>query len=309
MLDVCVPGTGGMMPLPGRWLSCVVLRAEGHSVLLDCGEGTQIALKAIRWGFRTIDAICVTHYHADHVSGLVGMLLMLANSEREAPVTIYGPPGLEAVVKAQRVLAPVLPFEVRCVPLAPGQEFAVGPLRGTTAAGRHGLPCLAYRMTLPRGRQFRPERARELGVPVHFWRSLQRGEVVTFEGKTVSPDDVLGPPRRGLTVAYITDTRPTPSLVQLAHGADLLICEATFGDPADADRARQTRHMTFAEAATLAAKARAHRLWLTHFSPALRDPSTYAPLATAIFPNTTIAHDGLCETMRYPDESEGRSAK
>ncbi|MBI2940653.1 MAG: ribonuclease Z [Chloroflexi bacterium] len=301
MLDVCLPGTGGMMPLPNRWLSCAIVRAEGRAVLLDCGEGTQVALKEIHFGFRAIDAICLSHFHADHVSGLVGLLLMLANSDRDEPVTVFGPPGVAEVVAAQRVLAPFLPFEVRTVVLRPGATFRVEPFVGTCAAAKHSGPCLAYRLALPRGRPFLPERAQALGLPISLWRTLQRGETVEHEGRRVEPDEVLGPPRRGITVVYVTDSRPTPALVDLSRDADLLISEATFGDPADQPRAVETRHMTFVEAATLARQAGVRRLWLTHFSPALPNPLDYASQATVIFPGAVVGRDGQCETLRYED--------
>jgi ribonuclease Z len=282
-----------MMPLPGRWLSCLAVRSGGHGVLFDCGEGTQIALKAINWGFRDIDALCISHLHADHISGLVGMLLMFANSGRGEPLLIYGPPGLSAVVAGQRLLARYLPYDVQVVELFPGEEFAVGELAARCAPADHRGPCLAFRLDLPRRPRFIPERAQALGLPVQTWRLLQAGEPVEWGGRTVQPEEVLGPSRRGLSVVYATDTRPVESIARLAAGAELLVCEATFGDPADQPRAVETGHMTFAEAGRLARDCGARRLVLTHFSPALQNPEAWRPEAARYFPDVVVGHDGL----------------
>ena len=303
MIDVALPGTGGMMPLPGRWLSCLAVRSGGHGILFDCGEGTQIALKAIGWGFKDVDALAISHLHADHVSGLVGILLMLANSGRAEPLRIHGPPGLSAVVAGQRLLARYLPYQAEVVELWPGEGFSVGDLRGTLALGEHGgARCYAYRLDLPRRPRFDPDRARALGLPVGTWRVLQGGEPVEHGGRTVRPEDVLGPPRRGLSLAYATDTRPIERIAELARDVDLLVSEATFGDPADAARAVETGHMTFAEAGELARRAGARQLLLTHFSPALVDPLAWREEAASRFANVTIGSDGYRTTLRFPED-------
>ena len=305
MIDVALPGTDGMMPLPGRWLSCLAVRSGGRGLLFDCGEGTQVALKTIGWGFRDIDALAISHLHADHVSGLVGILLMLGNSGRTEPLRIYGPPGLSAVVAGQRMIARHLPYEAEVVELWPGERFAVGDLRGTLALGEHGgTRCYAYRLDLARRPRFDPDRARALGLPVATWRVLQSGESVEHGGRTVSPEDVLGPPRRGLSLVYATDTRPIDRIATLAHGVDLLVSEATFGDPADTARAVETGHMTFAEAGALARRAGARRLLLTHFSPALVDPPAWREEAASQFADVTVGRDGYQATLRFTEDDE-----
>jgi len=298
MIDVALPGTGGMMPLPGRWCSCMAVRYQGRMALFDCGEGTQIALRAMGWGARALDLIALTHYHADHVAGLPGLLLLAANSGRLEPVTIVGPPGLREVVAGLRVIAPVLPFEVHCWEWQTGERATVlGDLDLSCAAGQHSLPCLAYRLALARAPRFNPERARALGVPLERWRELQRGQEVVWPGGRATPADVLGPPRRGLAVAYLTDT-----LARFVGDVDLLVCEATYADEADAAKAVERGHMLMREAAELARAAGARALWLTHFSPALADPLAYAPLARAHFPNTTIGYDGLWTTLSFEED-------
>ena len=302
MIDVALPGTGGMMPLPDRGLSCLLLRIEGRMLLFDCGEGTQIGLKRLGTGFKPIDGIFLSHLHADHVSGLVGILLMLANSGREDPVRIFGPPGTSAVVAGQRLLARHLPYEAPVTELWPGESIDIAGVAVTCAQAQHSTYCLAYRVDLDRRPRFDADRARALGIPVHTWRTLQQGESVEHAGRVFQPDEVLGPPRRGLAVAYVTDTRPTDELARLARGVDLLVAEGTFGDPADQERALQTLHMTFAEAAGLAGRAGARQLLLTHFSPSLTDPLLYAQSARDVFPETILGYDGLTLTLRFDDE-------
>ncbi|HZS01802.1 MAG TPA: ribonuclease Z [Chloroflexota bacterium] len=302
MLDVYLLGEGGTMPLPGRWLSSVLVRHEGRLLLLDCGEGTQVPLRAAGWGLRAIDTICITHFHGDHVGGLPGLLLTLGNAERREPLTIFGPPGLAAVVAGLRVIAPYLPYEVVCRELAGGERFALGSLQVACLAMDHSVPCLSYTLERPRGRPFEPERARALGLPLPLWGRLQRGETVTWEGRAIPPDAVLGPPRPGVKLAFVTDTRPIAALPGFVAGASLLICEGMYGGEEDLPRALENKHMLFAEAATIAREGGVAALWLTHFSPALTAPADYLPAARAIFPNTRLGATGLTTTLSFPDD-------
>jgi ribonuclease Z len=300
VLDLALVGTGGMMPLPKRWLSSVLIRYQSHLVLFDCGEATQISLQMLGWGIKAIDLVLISHVHGDHVAGLPGLLLTQGNSGRTAPLDILGPPGVTDVVDKLRVIAPFLPFEVNCRELAPGDEFELDGMSVTCASGEHHVPCLAYRLHVPRARAFLPDHARRLGVPVEHWRALQQDRAVSWNGRVIAPDQVLGPPRRGLTVTLVTDTRPTPELERLAHDADLLVCEGTYGSDDDLPKAIQNKHMTFAEAASLAHSAAAHRLLLTHFSPSVVDPMHYMERATSVFPNTVIGRDHLTMSLNYP---------
>src|SRR5262245_1062857 len=301
MLDVYLLGEGGTMPLPGRWLSSLLVRHEGRLLLFDCGEGTQIPLRAAGWGLRAVDAVFISHFHADHVSGLPGLLLTLGNAERQEPLALYGPPGLAAVVAGLRVIAPELPYAVECHELAGGERFALGELRVACLPVEHSLPCLAYTLERPRGRPFEPDRARALGLPPPLWGRLQRGESVSWNGQTVEPDAVLGAPRAGLKLAFVTDTRPVPSLAEFVAGAQLLVCEGMYGAREDLPRVLETRHMLFEEAAAIARAGGVDRLWLTHFSPALTDPLAHLAAAQAVFPNTYVGVSGLTTTLRYPD--------
>jgi ribonuclease Z len=298
VLDIALVGTGGMMPLPNRWLSSVLLRYGRHLVLFDCGEGTQISLRGLGWGLKDIDLVLISHVHGDHITGLPGLLLTQGNSGRTEPVQIVGPRGLGAVVAGLMVVAPNLPFEVRCREMESGEYVELDDLKATCVAAEHHVPCLAYRIDVPRGPRFLPDRARALGVPLTDWKRLQRGQVVG----TVNPSDVLGAPRRGLSVGLVTDTRPTDAIAGLVSGVDLLICEGTFGSDEDQPRAVERTHMTFREAALLAEQAQAKQLVLTHFSPSVVVPDSYVKNAREVFSETIAGRDHLALSLRFPTE-------
>lgn len=303
MIDVALLGTGGMLPLPRRWLSALLVRVNGHLTLFDCGEGTQIAWRQVGWGYRRLGAICISHTHADHVAGLPGLLHAVANAGRSEPIALFGPPGTADVVDGLRRIAPFLPYELHVIELEGGARFQLpGELEGSCAEGDHALPVLAYRLDLHRDAAFLPDRARDLGVPTGLWSALRRGEAVSWDGGRAAPDQVLGPARRGLALAYVTDTRPAASLKWLVEGVDLLVCEGMYGSDEDYAKAVEKRHMTFREAAILARDAGARRLWITHFSPGLEDPSAFAARATEIFAASIIGHDGLTATLTFRDD-------
>ena len=303
MLDICLAGTGGMMPLPYRWLTSLMLRYEGSQILIDCGEGTQIALKKRGWSFKPIDIICITHFHADHISGLVGLLLTMGNAERTEPVTMIGPRGLEKVVNSLRIVAPELPFPIEFIELSePSATITVRDYVITAYKVQHAIPTYGYAVEIPRAGRFQVERAQALGLPVTYWSRLQKGETVEFEGETYYPEMVMGPPRKGLKVAYCTDSRPTRSIVEGARGADLFICEGMYGERGSEERAAEHKHMNFAEAAALAKAAEVKELWLTHFSPALNHPEEFADVAREIFPNAKTGTDGMSLTLKFTEE-------
>jgi ribonuclease Z len=303
MIDAVLLGTGGMLPLPGRWLSCLVIRVNGHITLFDCGEGTQIAWRLSGWGFRRLGAICISHTHADHVAGIPGLLHAVANAGRTEPIRVFGPVGTADVVTALRAIAPVLPYEVLVTELRSGERFTLpGGLAGSCETGEHALPVLAFRADLPRSRAFLPERARALDVPIELWTQLQDGASVSWTGGTAAPDEVLGPPRSGVSIAYVTDTRPVPELSRFLEAVDLLVCEGTYGSDEDLPKAVRNRHMTFREAAALAKRANADLLWIIHFSPALENPDAFLANATDVFPKATIGHDRLTIGLPFSDE-------
>lgn len=290
------------MPLPYRWLTSLMMRYNGKSILIDCGEGTQIAMKEKGWSPKPIDVICFTHYHADHISGLPGMLLTMGNAERTEPLLLIGPKGLTKVVSALRVIAPELPFEVNCMELTEAEQtIAFDGFRIETYRVNHNVLCYGYNIVVERIGRFDVNRALQLNIPKNYWNRLQKGEIIETEAGTLTPDMVLGEPRKGLKVTYCTDTRPTESIVRAAAGADLFICEGMYGEPEKQQKAREYKHMTFYEAAELARRADVKELWLTHYSPSLTRPEEYMREVRAIFPNAVAAKDGRSVNLMFEE--------
>jgi len=293
MLDVCLLGTGGMMPLPHRWLTSLMTRYNGSNLLIDCGEGTQIAIKEKGWSFKPIDIICFTHFHGDHISGLPGLLLTMGNAERTEPLTLIGPKGLERVVNALRVIAPELPFPIVFMELTRAEEeLCLGGYRIKAFRVNHNITCYGYSLEIDRAGKFQVEEAVKRQIPKHYWSKLQKGETIaTEEGLTYTPDMVMGAPRKGIKVVYCTDTLPTASIVENAKNADLFICEGMYGEKGKEAKAASYKHMTFYEAAKLAKDADVKALWLTHYSPSLNRPEEYMDEVRRIFPRAEAGKD------------------
>ena len=293
MLDVCVLGCGGVVPKSDRHLASAYFRYNGYGVLVDCGEGTQLAVKEAGFLLSRIGLILITHFHADHVTGLPGLLLSMGNEGRTEPVTIAGPVGIEEVVRSLCIVAKEIPFDLDIVTLNDFDSIERGGISVTAFEVLHTCACLAYDFRISRSGKFDKARAEANGVPMKLWKRLQQGE--TVDG--YSPDMVLGEARKGIHVTYATDTRPLDIIATMADGADLLICEGMF-EKAKVDRAKETRHMTIAEAAALAAEANPDELWLTHYSPSMPDPEEFAAEAK-VFPNTVITTDGTVKTIKF----------
>lgn len=291
------------MPLPYRWLTALMVRYNGSSLLIDCGEGTQIAIKEKGWSFKPIDVICFTHYHGDHISGLPGLLLTMGNADRTEPLTLVGPRGLERVVNALRVIAPELPFPIKYVEITePEQTFEMNGYRLKAFRVNHNVLCYGYTMEVDRAGKFDVERATAAQIPQRYWGVLQKGETVEAEGQTYTPDMVLGPQRKGIKLTYCTDTRPTDSIRNNAKGSDLFICEGMYGEKEKAAKAIEYKHMTFYEAATLAKEAEVEEMWLTHYSPSLTKPEEYMEDVRAIFPNAKAGKDRMSVELAFEEE-------
>ena len=302
MLDVCLLGSGGMMPLPYRFLTALMTRFNGSSLLIDCGEGTQVAVKERGWSFKPIDVICFTHYHGDHISGLPGLLLTMGNADRREPLTLIGPKGLERVVSCLRVIAPELPFPIIYREIeGPEQTFEMNGYRLKAFRVNHNVLCYGYTLEIDRAGKFDVERARSQNIPQRYWSRLQGGETIETEEGGLTPDMVLGPPRKGIKLTYTTDTRPTESIRRNAEGSDLFICEGMYGEKDKAAKAVEYKHMTFYEAAETARDAQVREMWLTHYSPSLTRPEQYMNEVKKIFPAAKAGKDGMSAELMFED--------
>lgn len=302
MIDITLLGTAALFPLPDRALTAVFLSCGGRSILFDCGEGTQTAARKAHVSIMKTDLIALTHYHGDHVFGLPGLLQTMHSLGRERPLYITGPAGLREALAPLLHLAGETCYEVHLADTRgstlPLPCFPAGAAL-TSFPTEHRVPSQGYSFTLSRPGKFLPERARALGAPPRLWGTLQKGERVSVDGSIISPEQVLGPPRRGLKVVFTGDTAACDSLRDAARGADLLISEATFADDEQAEKAREYGHMTFAQAACLAAGAGVRELWLAHYSQTVKDPEAALPGARAYFENTVCGADGMTKTLRF----------
>lgn len=303
MLDVCLLGSGGMMPLPYRSLTAMMARFNGSNILIDCGEGTQVSIKIKQWSFKSIDVICFTHYHADHISGLPGLLLTMGNAERTQPLKLIGPKGLERVVNSLRVIAPELPFQLEFTELkSPFEKIQMNGYYIEAFKVNHNVVCYGYNIVVPRAGKFQVEKAKQLDIPIKCWSHLQKGETVTgADGQVYTPDMVLGDTRKGIKVTYCTDTRPAASIVENARDADLFICEGMYGEKGKEKKAVEYKHMTFYEAAHIAKEADVKELWLTHYSPSLVRAEDYMDDVRKIFPAAVAGKDRKFVELDFED--------
>ena len=303
MLDLCLLGTGGMMPMPNRFLTALLARLNGKMLLIDCGEGTQVTMKLLGWGFKNIDCICFTHYHGDHISGLPGLLLTIGNAGRTEPLTLVGPAGLQYVVEGLRRIAPELPFQIIYREMEKEQDspIQVGEFTIHYCKADHMVPCYSYKIEVKRRGKFQPQKAKALGLPKELWGVLQKQGSVVWNGNVYEQDMVMGEARKSITASYCTDTRPVSRLKEFIKGSQLLICEGMYGEDEKKDKAIAHKHMLFSEAARLAKYAEVEKLWLTHYSPALSEPEAFLEAAKRIFPETELGEDRKNITLFFPE--------
>lgn len=303
MLDICLLGCGGSMPTPTRFLTSLLFQYQGKKVLVDCGEGTQVSMKLLGWGFKSIDIICITHVHGDHIIGLPGLLMTIGNSNRTAPITLIGPKGFKEIMLHLMVLCPYLPYDIHIIEVSDLYEQKINNLIDnlsiSTLPVEHTAPTVAYSFIIDRTPKFDAQKAKANQIPMTLWNRLQKGESIHYENHYYTPDMVLGDPRRGIKLSYCTDTRPIPQLPPFVQHADLFICEGMYGSNDEIEKAVSKKHMIFREAADIAKKADVKELWLTHFSPSLSDPDLYLQNAAEIFPNTQLGFDRRITQLHF----------
>jgi len=295
-LEVFVLGTSGMQPLPGRFLTSAMVRRNGELFLFDCGEGTQVSLKMLNLHWKRINRIFISHMHADHVTGLPGLLMLSSQVDRTEPLYIYGPEALKEYIDAnRRILDMYINYEIKFVPVKPGIILETEDFTVEAIALLHTKPCFGYILTeKDRAGEFNVENAKALGVPCGpMWGMLQKGLSVELEdGREIFPEQVLGKPRKGVRFAYITDTMYLSYIAEHVKGSDLLLCEGMFSRDLSQD-AYEKKHMTSSQAATIALNAGVKKLGLIHYSPRYtdRELNLLKTEACEIFANTVLCKD------------------
>ncbi len=308
MIRITFLGTSASRPTVGRNVSALALQREGEVFLLDCGEGTQRQMMRFGTGF-SVEHIFISHLHADHFLGVIGLIRTMALQGRTEPLVLYAPLGsrdtLGEVVKLGGGKRTHFPIEIR--EMEPGDRLSGVGYDVEALVVRHGTPALGFALREhPRPGRFDVEKARALGVPEGpLFGRLHGGEAIEVNGRSIEPAQVVGPPRGGRLVVYSGDTAPAPEVVEAAAGADLLIHEATFSEE-EVARARETFHSTAKGAAEVARDAGVHRLYLTHLSARYSaNPQPLEREAREVFPVTEVAYDGLAVEIGF--ESDGDS--
>lgn len=305
MIDLILLGCGGNVPMPDRFLSSLFINYKGRKILIDCGEGTQVAMKKNNCGFKNIDLILITHLHGDHIIGLIGLLQTIGNSGKTDNLTIVGPNGIIEAMNAIKVLIEYLPYKIYIIENPKGKfnidKDIIKDIEISTIDLDHSTECIGYSLYFKRNAKFSIEKALSNKVPQNIWKKLQENDTVTYGDKTYYSSMVLGDERRGIKLSFITDTRPIFEIPEFIYESDLLVCEAMYGDDMDISKAVKNKHMTFREAANLAVNGKVNKLLLTHFSPSLEEPKEYIKNATNFFKNTIIGEDGLSLSLSYKD--------
>lgn len=304
------------MPLPNRFLSSFIINLKGRKILVDCGEGTQVSMRERKTGFKSIDIICISHIHGDHIYGLPGLFSTIGNSGREEDIYLIGPKGIKEVIEGFLITLPYLPYKIEIIENVENLNFKVIKdklelvkednvsidLNIKTLYLDHSSPCLGYAFYIKRGREFLLEKALSNKVPKEIWSKLQRGFEVSFKGVTYNSSMVLGEKEReGIKISFTTDTRPTEEIPHFINKSDLYICEGTYGGDESIEKAIKNKHMTFKEAATLAKKGEIKSLILTHFSPSIEEKEEYLERAKTVFFNSEVAFCGKEIKLKFKE--------
>ena len=299
MLDVCLLGTAGVMPIPTRHLTSCFLRCNGKGILIDCGEGTQVALQKSPYSFMDIDYILLTHNHPDHFNGLPGLLSSIAFNGRKKEITIIAPEAMQQTIAVMLQITPRLPYKLYFHGLKKDiEDIDLSPFTIHAFKVEHNTICYGYSIEIKRQPKFEVDKAKQLNIPVQYWNDLQHGQTIKINGKKYKPESVMGKERKGLKIVYCTDSRPCGNIEICAREADLLILEGMYGDLEMQQDAIEKKHMMMWEAATIASKAKVKELWFTHYSPYVQDPYDYVDTFNSIYPGK-IVEDGTIRTFTF----------
>ncbi len=302
-MEIVFLGTSGSMPSPKRNVPAIAIKRGSEIILMDCGEGTQRQFMLSKLSFMQVSRILLSHFHGDHFLGLPGMVMTMALNDRSEPLDVYGPPGTVETVKALLKLNLFKPtFETRVYDVDTGYEVDCGEYHIKVVRSKHQVPtltfCLEEKM---RSGKFNLDKAQALGLPEGpLYRKLQLGQDVEWKGRTIKPDMVVGPPRRGRKIVYTSDTRPNPDLASFAQGCDVLIHDSTVESSLE-EQANEYGHSSARQAAEMAKACGARVLFLTHISPRYGDPDAIEAEAKEILPNSRVASDFMEYEVPHPD--------
>ena len=292
--------------MPNRNLSSLFVSYKGKSILFDCGEGTQIAMRKYGTGFKDLGLILISHLHGDHVFGLPGLLSSMGSCGKTDPLTIVGPAGITKMVDAILPMLGHMPYPISVIENPPSsfvleRHEVFKEIDFHTMHLDHSMPCLGYSLTFTRLPEFSVEKATENNVPIQVWKTLQKQLVAEYNGVYYTQDMVLGKKRKGIKLSFIADTRYFAGIDDFVKDSDLLVCEAMYGGLADIEKTEKNKHMLFEESAKIAANGHVKRLVLTHFSPSMEKPEEYIENARNVFENVELGFDGMKMGLRYED--------
>lgn len=299
MPEICLLGTGGMLPLKNRFLTSLYVEYDGKAILIDCGEGTQVAIAQHGLKISHIETILITHGHADHIAGLPGLLLSIGNCSRINPIDLYIPESIEKIINNLISICGGLPYEIKIHKLPDRESIIftadkINPmLTISTIPLEHSVNCLGYKLSLSRKPVFEPEKAKQLNIPLKYWKVLHGGSsVILDDGRKILPEDVIKEKRLSINISYITDTLPIDEIKNFVSGSDLFICEGMYGDMSKKQSMNEKGHMLMQDACKIAFESDVKRLWLTHYSPAENNPYDYEEELKNIFYSVDISNDG-----------------